>query len=57
MANCTGCLQRMCRKHPLLDHGKRENEIKARVDGNTTQRLHKVLGEAIKEQIERLKKV
>jgi hypothetical protein len=27
MSICTGCLQRMCRKHPLLDHGERMKKI------------------------------
>ena len=57
MSICTGCLQRMCSKHPMLDHGKRERELKAQVDGNTTKRLNEMALNAMKEQIEKLNKV
>lgn len=47
---CTNCLQGHCRQHPLLDHGKRANELKQKAGID----LKALMKSNIKAQIERL---
>ena len=45
MSSCTQCLQRICRKHPLQDHGEREQKLQDKV----AEMNSKVLEKAYKE--------
>jgi len=47
---CTNCLQGHCNRHPLLDHGKRANELKQKAGID----LKALMKSNIKAQIERL---
>jgi hypothetical protein len=49
MAQCQQCLQRMCRKHPLLDHGKRAAELKSKIPLQKTK-----LNDLLRAQIEKM---
>ena len=51
MSKCTQCLQRLCHRHPLQDHGEREREIKNKLAGTG---IKKSFNEILKNEIERL---
>ena len=65
MAMCTTCLQGLCRRHPLQDHGRREKAIKEKLEsvtgggstggaGGGLASSRTSFGDLIKAQIERL---
>ena len=56
MSMCDGCLQRMCRRHPLQDHGRRANDIKSKLNSTVDEksRLSKSYNELIRAQITKL---
>ena len=37
MSKCQGCLQRLCRKHPLLDHGERAAKLQSMVSNKVVE--------------------
>ncbi len=52
---CTSCLQGICRRHPLQDHGKRMADIKSKIGSNYKENLSKTSTQLIQEEIDRLK--
>ena len=54
MSKCTACLQNMCRKHPLQDHGEREKKIKALAKSSATSFLKRSYEELIRGQIDKM---
>jgi hypothetical protein len=56
MSMCDGCLQRMCRRHPLQDHGKRASEIKTKLNSTVdqTSRITQSYNDLIRAQITKL---
>ena len=51
---CTNCLQGLCRKHPMQDHGERAAKLKSESQGIIKDSLKKTYNELIKSQIEKL---
>ena len=54
MSKCTSCLQNMCRKHPLQDHGEREKKIKSLAKASSNSFLKRSYQELIKGQIDKM---
>ena len=54
MSKCTACLQNMCRKHPLQDHGEREKKIKALAKSSASSFLKRSYEELIRGQIDKM---
>ena len=54
MSFCNSCLQGMCRRHPLQDHGKREKAFIEQLAKTQAGGLHKTYNDIIKSQIEKL---
>lgn len=54
MSKCTACLQGMCRKHPLQDHGEREKKIKSLAKASASSFLKRSYEELIKGQLDKM---
>jgi hypothetical protein len=55
MSKCPSCLQNLCRKHPLQDHGERANKILNKITPETNALLKKSCTELLTAQINKLK--
>jgi hypothetical protein len=54
MSVCSHCLMGTCRRHPLLDHGKREEQLTAQAGAISTSARGVSLTQLLRGQIQRL---